>query len=288
MLLAVVGKGGAGKSLLSGTLARVLARRGRRVLALDSDSMPGISFSLGALPPEAPPLTAAVELGADRRWRYVKGMGAVRAVQRCATEAPDGVRLLQVGKTSRDGPAQREASVNAFYMTVHRLEHAAAFRDWVIVGDLPAGVRQVALDWAPYADHFLLVVEPTWQSMLTARRLKRIAAGARPAARVSLVVNKAIDPGDARRVSDFLGLPALQVVPVDEDVRAAERHGVAVLDSAPSCAAVRAIERLADRLEASSASRSAPEGPAPPMPCGCGAPPRPTRRGAQEAAGVSG
>ncbi len=33
----MVGKGGAGKSVISGTMARVLARDGNRVLALDSD-----------------------------------------------------------------------------------------------------------------------------------------------------------------------------------------------------------------------------------------------------------
>ncbi len=47
MRVAFVGKGGAGKSALSGTFARVLARRGDRVLALDSDPMPGMAFSLG-------------------------------------------------------------------------------------------------------------------------------------------------------------------------------------------------------------------------------------------------
>jgi cellulose biosynthesis protein BcsQ len=35
--LATAGKGGAGKSVLAGTLARILARRGHRVLAVDSD-----------------------------------------------------------------------------------------------------------------------------------------------------------------------------------------------------------------------------------------------------------
>ncbi len=249
MRLAVVGKGGAGKSVLAGTLARIIARRGHRVLALDSDPMPGLSFSLGADTPAMPPLTAAAERGPDRRWRFVAGVGPVRAVQRFATDAPDGVRLLQIGKTGRDGLDPQLAATNAFYLTIHGLGAAATFRDWVILGDLPGGPRQLAYDWAPYAQRFVLVVEPTWQSMLTARRIRRVATTARPEVDVSLVVNKATSKHDAARVGTFLEMPVFVAVPLDDGVRAAERQGVALLDFAPNGPAVSALQRLTDRLQ---------------------------------------
>jgi CO dehydrogenase maturation factor len=248
MRLAIVGKGGAGKSLLAGTLARVIARRGHRVLALDSDPLPGLTFSLGAEAPEALALGAAVEFGSDRRWRFVHGVGPVRAVQRYATDAPDGVRLLQAGKTGPGGQAPMAATVFGFYMVIHGLSSAAAFRDWAFVGDLPAGPYQLAYNWAPYAERFVLVVEPTWQSMLTARRIKRIVTTARPGVAVSLVVNKVAGQGDAARVGSYLALPVLGAVPVDEGVRAAELAGVALIDFAPEGPAVRAVEELTDRL----------------------------------------
>ena len=47
MRVAFIGKGGAGKSLIAGTVARLLARRGDRVLALDIDTMPGLALTLG-------------------------------------------------------------------------------------------------------------------------------------------------------------------------------------------------------------------------------------------------
>lgn len=255
MRIAVVGKGGAGKSVISANLARVLARRGHRVLALDSDTLPGLSWSLGADVPGEAPLNAAAEQNEKGRWRLKPGIGPVRAVQRYATEAPDGVRLLQIGKTDKRGLAVNRASHNAFYQVIHRLDGAVSLRDWVILGDLPAGARQTAFDWAPYAERFLLVVEPTWQSMLTARRITRIARGMREDAQFSLVVNKAETDGDAERVQEFLGVPLIAVVPADEGVRAAERAGVALLDHAPESAAVHAIERLADALAAVSIER---------------------------------
>ncbi|MGH2839779.1 MAG: hypothetical protein ACRDKY_03010 [Solirubrobacteraceae bacterium] len=253
--LAVVGKGGAGKSVVAATLARLLARRGHRVLALDSDTLPGLSLSLGADVPDDAPLNAAAERNEKGRWHLVKGVGPARAVQRFATDAPDGVRLLQIGKTDKRGLAPNRASHNAFYQVIHRLEQVRSLDDWAILGDLPAGPRQTAFDWAPYAQRFLLVVEPTWQSMLTARRITKIATQMRDDVQLSLVVNMVTPDTDVERVQEFLGVPLLGTVPVDEDVRSAERAGVALLDLAPDAQAVHAIGRLADALDASNIDR---------------------------------
>lgn len=255
MRLAVVGKGGSGKSVVAATLARLLARRGHRVLALDSDTLPGLSISLGADVPDDAPLNAAAERNDKGRWRLLKGVGAARAVQRYATDAPDGVRLLQLGKTDKRGLAPNRASHNAFYQVVHRLDGVRSLDDWVILGDLPAGPRQTAFDWAPYARHFLLVVEPTWQGMLTARRIVRIARQQRGDAQFSLIVNKVTPEADVERAEQFLGVPLVASVPADEHVRAAERSGVALLDAAPASPAVHAIERLADVLDAANMDR---------------------------------
>jgi len=253
--LAVVGKGGSGKSTVSGTLARILARRGHRVLALDSDTLPGITFSLGAELTDDVPLNAAAERNEKGRWHFIKGVGPARAVQRYATDAPDGVRLLQIGKNDRRGVGPNRASHNAFYQIVHRLDDVRSLDDWVILGDLPAGARQAAYDWAPYARHFLLVVEPTWQSMLTARRVARITKAMRDDVTLSLVVNKAEGEADAVRAQEFLDVPLIAIVPVDEGVRRAERAGIAPLDGAPDSPAIRAIEGLADALDAGSIER---------------------------------
>ena len=50
MKIGVVGKGGVGKTTLSALLARSLADRGRRVLAVDTDSNPNLGLSLGLDP----------------------------------------------------------------------------------------------------------------------------------------------------------------------------------------------------------------------------------------------
>jgi len=241
-----VGKGGAGKSVLAGTMARLLARRGRRVLALDTDTMPGMARSLGTTSPAQPPLADAVEAVENGCWRLRKGIGPVRAVQRFSTLAPDGVRVLEVGDQVVGGDPPITPSVQAFYQVIHGLPGATALRAWTMIGDHPAGPRQTAHDWAPYADTLLVVAEPTWKSALTARRLAELA-DARGTA-VTAVATKVSDPGDARFVEKVMGRPVAATVPLDEAVAATDRRGVALLDHAPAAPAVAAIDDLVDGL----------------------------------------
>jgi CO dehydrogenase maturation factor len=251
--LAVAGKGGSGKSVVAGTLARLAARRGRRVLALDSDLMPGLALSLGAPQQrDAAMLVDAVERDETGRWRLKKGIGPARAVARYSVEAPDGVRLLQAGKVGSAGLAPILGSINGFYAVVHRLRAAATFERWAIVGDLPAGPRQLALDWAPYADLLLVVAEPSPQSLATARRIAGIArARGRP---VLPVANKVREAHDAELIERALGTPLAAAVPVDASVAEAEREGLALLDYAPDAPAARALDRLVEKLEREYAS----------------------------------
>ncbi|MFN2388217.1 MAG: hypothetical protein ABR575_01220 [Actinomycetota bacterium] len=138
-------------------------------------------------------------------------------------------------------------SLNGFYQVVHRLARTPALAGWSVVGDLPAGPRQAAFAWAPYARGFLLVVEPTWQSILTARRIARIVRS-RPGVQVFAVGNKIAEPHEAELIAERLGEKIIEVIPADRDLADAERKGIAVIDHAPGSAAVRAIERLVKKL----------------------------------------
>jgi CO dehydrogenase nickel-insertion accessory protein CooC1 len=220
------------------------------VLALDSDLLPGIAVSLGTDEPAEPPLAAAAERDEEGRWRLKRGVGPARAVQRYSTEAPDGVRLLQCGKTPAEGLPAIMPAVQAFYKVVHRLAQGRVLRDWTLVGDLPAGPRQAAFDWAPYAETFLVVVEPTWQGALTARRVAHIAT-MRSQPRVLAVANKVQGQGDVRLIEERIGGPVAAAVPADPAVVEAERAGDALIDLAPDSPAVAAIQELVDRSPSS-------------------------------------
>ena len=246
---AVAGKGGAGKSVVAGTLARTLARRGHRVLAVDSDPMPGLARSLGVEEPALPPLMEAAIKPVGERWRLKPGIGPARAITRFSTPAPDGVRLLQLGKAGKDGLVPINGAVSAFLHVVHGIGELKSLQRWTVVGDLPAGPRHAAAGFSPYARLYVIIAEAGSQSALTARRIARLAREHR-AAEVLLVANKVADGGEVERIASLVGEPVAVAIPDDPAVARAERDGAALLDADPDAPAVRAIERLADALTA--------------------------------------
>jgi MinD-like ATPase involved in chromosome partitioning or flagellar assembly len=161
---------------------------------------------------------------------------------------PDGVRLLQFGKTNAQGLKDVMGSINGFYQVVHRLARDGTLSEWTIVGDLPAGPRQAAYNWVPYANRLVLIVEPTWQSILTARRLTRIAR-ARSGVEVVAFGNKLRETGDIELIEERLGERTAGWLPFDPLVAEADARGKALIDHAPDSPAVRAIEELVDVLD---------------------------------------
>lgn len=242
--VAFVGKGGSGKSLVAGTLARLLAARGEPVLALDSDPLPGLAFSIGVDRSDAGLPDDAVEEapeGERPRFRLRAGLDPQGAIEQYAAHGPDGVRFLQLGKTRVGGPSLVRSQF-AFRQII-----AALPEDWTVVGDLPGGTRQPFFGWGSYAQVILVVAEPTAASLLSARRLARLAQ-AEDAPRVVAVASKVLEDADAERVAARTGLEVVCAVPADPAVAMAERRGRPVIDEARDCPAVRAVASLTEEL----------------------------------------
>ncbi|HEX2031406.1 MAG TPA: AAA family ATPase [Actinomycetota bacterium] len=109
MRVAVAGKGGSGKTTIAGTMSRVLARRGRSVIAIDGDSNPNLALALGVEPSAAatfgglPPGLARVredELG-NRRLVLAEPVSDI--LDRYGVDAPDGIRLMVASKIDHAG-----------------------------------------------------------------------------------------------------------------------------------------------------------------------------------------
>lgn len=102
MKIAVVGKGGSGKTTTSAVLARTLARSGRPTLALDCDTNPNLGISLGLGEQETERLVAvrdAVDAGDEQH-----AATADELVERFGVDVPDGVRLAVVSAIQNPEP----------------------------------------------------------------------------------------------------------------------------------------------------------------------------------------
>ena len=118
---------------------------------------------------------------------------------------------------------------------------------WHVVGDLPGGTRQPFLTWGRYAETFLGVVEPTPASLMSGRRLAKLASlSAGP--RVLAIANKVREPQDAARIAQSTGLAVVGAVPYDRVLGEADRLGRAVLDHDPLGETVTAVRSLVAAL----------------------------------------
>lgn len=107
MKIAIAGKGGSGKTTLTATLARLFARRGRQVLAVDADSNPNLAASLGlaadAVPAPVPRDLLVDRTAEDGKRIAVLSTSATEVAATYGATAPDGVRLLVLGRVAHAG-----------------------------------------------------------------------------------------------------------------------------------------------------------------------------------------
>src|SRR4051794_23083592 len=102
MRIAVCGKGGSGKSMISGALARQLAQRGHQVIAVDADPNPNLGISLGVDRDTAeamkPILNALLDAGHPPTGP--KPLPAA-VLDHAGVAARDAIRLVAAGKIGR-------------------------------------------------------------------------------------------------------------------------------------------------------------------------------------------
>jgi CO dehydrogenase maturation factor len=104
MKVAIAGKGGSGKTSISGTMARILAREGRSVLAIDGDSNPNLALTLG-IPAER--MSDLPTLSQDLLRRTGEGVQLSQTLDEiCDSHSlpgPDGVTLLVMAHPQHAG-----------------------------------------------------------------------------------------------------------------------------------------------------------------------------------------
>lgn len=102
MKLAVAGKGGSGKTTISGTLARFLGRAGHDVIGLDCDTNPMLGVSLGVGPEETDRLITVRQSLSEGEVEHQPTIEGI--IETFGSDAPDGVRLVVVTRVDMADP----------------------------------------------------------------------------------------------------------------------------------------------------------------------------------------
>jgi CO dehydrogenase maturation factor len=245
MKLAIAGKGGSGKTSISGTMARLLARSGHSVLAIDGDSNPNLALTIGIpaermshMPVLPPDLLRRTEAGPV----LTQSLDEIKASH--SVTGPDGVELLVMAH-----PQHADTGcLCSMHATVRRIIEAASDEDRdVCILDTEASPEHLSRGTASYADVMLAVVEPYFKSLETGRRMAALANDL-GLERVALVANKIRDERELQAVQTFAARHDLEIagtIPFDETFAIAEREGVAPLDYDPDSPAIGPIGELA-------------------------------------------
>jgi len=232
--LAVIGKGGAGKTVISSTIARLLARQGRNVLVADMDVNPGLSYSIGLGNADvALPLEVLEENpGAAYGWQLRTGLLPREVVEKHTVTGPDGVRVTGLGKIGSEDKHEAKRTVVALIQVLLGFGEPA----WDVIGDLEAGPTTPFERYHAFSEDVVVVTGPAWRSAMTARRLLPMVGEGRT---TTIVGNRFRDE------PDHPGLAPKVRIPFDPDVAEAERLGLSPIDECPDSPTIKAIEELA-------------------------------------------
>ena len=243
MKLAIVGKGGVGKTTLSASLAMNLARQGRSVVAVDADPDGNLALAVGVTQDRMPvPIAAMRELILERTDTKEEGGGLIFKLNPKVDDLPDrfsvdadGVRLLVLGTLELGGKGCfcPEAAVLKSLMQ-HLLLRVT---DDVIL-DMEAGLEHLGRASARGVDALISVVEPGMRSVQTAKRISSLARDI-GIARTFVVANKVRESCERDVLQEALGgqtvlgeLPySVQLAQADLDGRSANVDDPALADS---------------------------------------------------------
>ncbi|MHB8173300.1 MAG: ATP-binding protein [Nitrospirota bacterium] len=247
--MAVAGKGGTGKTTLTGLIIRyLLERRKGPVLAVDADANSNLNEVLGVECGET--IGHVREEASDTADSRPHGMSLYEyldmRIQQAMIEAK-GFDLLVMGRP--EGPGCYCAANNAIQKYTDHLQNSYPY----IVTDNEAGLEHLSRRTAQDTDLLLIISDPSARGILTAGRVNGIVdeLGLKVGRRALIVnrVNGLCLPEELEKAVEKQGLLLAGTVPSDELVTKYDIHGTPLVKLPEGSKAVAALYKILDGLE---------------------------------------
>lgn len=243
--IAVAGKGGTGKTTLSGLLIRYLIRHrpGKKVLAIDADPSSNLHLVLGL------PLTQTVgDIREESRTGVTPGQSRTDWLSyavRMAVEEGDDFDLLAMGRPEGQG-----CYCAANHMLRSIMDGINAGYDYVVM-DNEAGMEHLSRRTTRDVDHLLLVSDGSLRGLAAAEAMVGLSRELEINVRNTyLVVNRVMGemPPPLRAKAETLGAPLLAVLPYDPLLVEFDGQGRPLVELPDDAAISRAVAGVASRL----------------------------------------
>jgi len=244
-LIAMAGKGGTGKTTLAALILRYLVEHGKTpVLLVDADANANLNEVLGIqLHHTVGEAREEMKKGADMVGMTKDQLIEMR-INQCLVEA-DGFDLISMGQP--EGPGCYCAANN---LVAHYMEVLAKNYPYILM-DNEAGMEHMSRLTTKNVDLLLLVSDPSWRSIQTARRLQDLARQLKiVVGRAALVVNRTENGLSERSQTEIAnqGLDLAGLIPQDPLVGEYDREGRPTYTLPEDSTALRATYDLLDKL----------------------------------------
>jgi CO dehydrogenase maturation factor len=251
MKIAISGKGGVGKTLLSAFLSQIFADSGYSVIAIDADPDANLAATLGfPNPEEITPISELSDLIEERVGVRPGQSGALFKLNPKVDDLPenysvklDGIRLMAMGRIKRGGTGcycPEGALLQAL------VSHLLVQRDEVVILDMEAGIEHLSRGTTKAVDKLIIVVEPGRRSLETAQTINKLAQDL-GLHNIAVVGNKIRSKSDKEFITS--GLPGIEIlgfIPYDPAITEADLANRPLFTASPQTA--KEVKNIYDKL----------------------------------------